>query len=485
VQSRPSKIALLLGKKVGVNKIRDYLLKRYGITPPDDWLFLTQTNKFIVIRTDNDTMDNKLTDEDKSQGELQKKEFDHKLSDNKKIHAQLTKWLARAQDPMEPLVASMLRAINNVDLATIDEIQKVIINKSGEFINHYKENEQQKEWGPDLDIIPKFLNYLVDIFRTYLNMSERQKLDSTKISILETSYVIAGQVISANPGHINVFLNLWKETADSEIGKSRLVFNRIIELYQRLLKWVFENGITNNERWTDDIFRHLGWLTERLITRIGIEQKPLMRDYDYSNEYDQIFETLFTCSQAYKNRYPETYPLIFFDFVDVLFLQLVSTAKNNSDQKLRENIFECLYVYFEFAEAAISKSNSRGAALATTRLSASYDKVYSEGLKESAAEGIGLLVRLGLAAFDHKDKLEIVDFLSYKSIAEHIMDKVSQSQLRNKVEESVRDAYLHSDYEKSKWSYVLEMGKRLETNFGFMFDWNTGEYYADNDPRRR
>lgn len=85
----------------------------------------------------------------------------------------------------------------------------------------------------------------------------------------------------------------------------------------------------------------------------------------------------------------------------------------------------------------------------------------------------------------HRDKLVKVDFLGYKSIDQCVMDIATTSPLRDKVITEVREAYIHSDHWDSDWNFVIEMGKRLETNFGFMFDWTTRELYPDDDPRRR
>lgn len=32
--------------------------------------------------------------------------------------------------------------------------------------------------------------------------------------------------------------------------------------------------------------------------------------------------------------------------------------------------------------------------------------------------------------------------------------------------------------------YIKTLDKRMKTNFGFMFDWETGELYPKDDPRR-
>jgi len=161
---------------------------------------------------------------------------------------------------------------------------------------------------------------------------------------------------------------------------------------------------------------------------------------------------------------------------------VVSVAKKTQSQRLKENIFSCLYVYSSFAEAAIPKSNSNGAALAIIHLKESYDKLVSEGLEESAKEAIGLLVIIGGIAAHHKDKLQKVDFLSRALIDQYIMDIVVTSPFRDKISYTIREAHIHQD---ADWDFVIEIGKRLETNFGFMFDWTTGESYPDDDPRRR
>ena len=190
------------------------------------------------------------------------------------------------------------------------------------------------------------MEYLTDLFRVYLNMCERQKIDSLKLTILETSGQICNKIISSNPFDLEIILNFWKETADNAIGKSRETFSKIIQLYRSLTDYAFTKGIVDNNTLLDNIFRHLGWLGERLINRHGIEVKPLMHDRQYYNEYDYLFELLLTCSHEYKDKYPTSYPLLYFDFVDVIFLQIVSYNKEVNRQRLKENIFDCLYVLF-------------------------------------------------------------------------------------------------------------------------------------------
>lgn len=219
-----------------------------------------------------------------------------------------------------------------------------------------------------------------------------------------------------------------------------------------------------------------------MISRQGIEERPLMMDHQYSSEYDQLFEAVLSFRFEYINKYPMSYPLMYFDAVDVVFQQLTSALKKTRGRRLKSDIYSCLYTYSSFAEAAILKGNSNGAALGTSKLKEGYEKLVSESLEGSAREAIGLLVRIGGAAALHRDKLREVDFLSNKCIDQYVMEILETSPHRAEVISDVRESHIHSD---SDWSFVVEMGRRLETNFGFMFDWTTGELYPDDDPRRR
>lgn len=483
---RPSRVALLISKRIGNDQIKNYLLKKYGIPAPDSWLFLLRQygGDFALIHSTGLESDERheISEEERAQIESKKRQLEKTLSENKKTYEKVKKVVENAQDPMEPLDALMLKAINNVDLATIHEIQSVLLRISADFIGSYKDDRDSKEWSPYSGINQKYLENLTELLRVHLSMCDRQKLDPVKIRILETSEKIANQVIAANANEINVILTFWKETADNAIGKSREIFSEVIQLYRSLANYAFKKGIEDNNNWLDEIFRDLGWLGERLISRQGIEEKPLMRDHYYYNEYDQLFEALLSFRSEYNDKYPTSYPLIYFDAVYVIFRQLLSIFKKSQSGRLRENIFDCIYIYSSFAEAAILKGNSRGAALATARLKEGYDKLVSEGLEESAKEAIGLLARIGGMAAHHRNKLEKVDFLSNKPIDQYVMDILETSQLRDAVISEVRESYMHLDSDRG---FMIEMGKRLQTNFGFMFDWTTGELYPEDDPRRK
>jgi hypothetical protein len=395
------------------------------------------------------------------------------------VYERTKKEVEHAQDPMEPLDALMLKAINQLDLGTINEIQVVLSQVSINFIQSCKYDKDIKGWSPYLGIINKYLTYLTGMLRLHLEICDRQKFDAAKIKILETSEKVAEHIMEDSEREISVILDFWKEVADNAIGRSREVFIQIVRQYSSLADNVFEKGDVDNNHSLNEIFRQLGWLAERLISREGIEERPLM--LDSHTEFDEIFEAILSHKYKYNFNYPTSYPLIYFDAIYVLFRQLMLAFNKTPSTTLKEYIFNCLYVYSSFAEAAIPQGNSKGAALAVSRLRECYDKLVSENLEECAKEAIGLLVRIGDIAAYHKDKLDKVELLS-KRIDEEIMDIAEKSPYRDKVISEVFESHIHLD---SDWDFIVELGRRMKTNFGFMFDWTTGELYPEDDPRRK
>jgi hypothetical protein len=158
---------------------------------------------------------------------------------------------------------------------------------------------------------------------------------------------------------------------------------------------------------------------------------------------------------------------------------LVHTTLARSD--LKNNIFDCLLVFSTFAEAAISKGNSKGAGLALWRLKDVSDELLSHSLDESAKQAIILFARIAAQAFNRRQDLQTVDFLD-RPIDEYAMHILLMSTYRDSVTHEILEAFLHRD---ASWEFVVEMGKRLQTNFGLMFDWQTGITYPSDDPRRK
>ncbi|HUV81269.1 MAG TPA: hypothetical protein VMW21_01985 [Patescibacteria group bacterium] len=475
---RPSKIALLIGKKMKVVQIRNFLLKKYGVPVPDKWTL----NIGIYLPVRIGEKEQEVTPKETKE---KNKEAEKQLAVYQAEYERIRQEVKNSQNTFEPLDALILKAIGSVDLRAIDEAFSVLVDVSSRFIEAYPITKKDEAWSPDSGVIEKYLKNITENLYIYVDMCDRQKLETVKIKILDASKEIADKIIIRNyQWEIKVIFDFWKKIGDSAITKSPIIFNKVIQLYRDVGDYAFKNGIDANEKWLEDVFRGLGWLGERLLTKQGIEEKPIIYDDSYFNEYDQLLNAIFSFEYEYNYKYPGSYPLIYFDVIHVIFLQLITSYKKTKIYDVKNHIFSCIYIYSSFAKVAIEKENSNGAALAAMNLKDSYDELIKNGLEESAKEALKLLIDVGGEAAGHKDNLKKVEFIP-KLLDEYIIDIVESSSFREDISGEINEIYIRAGGNHDRvLIFIKALGKRMRTNFGFMFDWETGETYAKDDPRR-
>jgi hypothetical protein len=343
-------------------------------------------------------------------------------------------------------------------------------------------------------LLGNFTQYLIEHLSTLLEIADKEGLESAKKVVLFVSYGYATKCFEKGSyqelDQIHKFL---QKIADTSIGKSTIIFQSIMEQYQTIGEKTFDlleenpQEIQGDNRWEvlDNIFRNVGWLGERLLMRLPIEDSPLMTNYDYSTEYDALFNCLLSFTDQYRRDQPRAYPLIYFDALYVVLKKLVSINRNARISHLDENIFDCVYGFAAFAEVAIQVGNTRGAALAALKIKESIDEIKKAGLDDLANDAIKLLVKIGMLAAGNKENLQRVDFLS-NSLDLWVVDKLVESGAN--IEGEVFDSYIHTfdgNNHDAIWDFITKLGVRMGTNFGLMFDPATGKSYSDNDPRRR
>jgi len=276
----------------------------------------------------------------------------------------------------------------------------------------------------------------------------------------------------------NLF-TFWKKIADDSINNNKKLFKIIIYFYKDCCERLFEN-YDENERFVENIFRDVGWIGERLLTKKDFEVKPLMMDLDYYNEYDELLELLISFEDKYKE-HSSSYPLIYFDAIDVTYLRLIEIfVKNTENFDIKDNLFSLSYVYFSFGLEAMKTGNSRGAGLAAIRLYNNFKKLKDKNLNNEAKDIIKLLINFGAYSFDYQESLESVDFLG-ETIAEFLINKISiEDDFITEISSELKEIIIKSyDFKnkKSAWDFIKNLGKKMSTNFNFRFDFNTGEDY--------
>jgi len=478
---QPSKIALYFGEKIGNKQIKYFLLHKYGVPSPKEWDML----KNFSITYGGDVVEG-------NQNEIAKKEqaksIERKiqLEKNKKEYELIKKQIKGTVNPFEPINNLIINSINSMDLTTLQEALAIIIDISDKFIKKDRDVNTDN-WNPYSGMYLNYITYTKEMLYTFIQMCDRQNMSLAKSKIIEASYRVFEITLNKNNDRKEVIIifDLWKKIADNEINRSTDIFRQIINSYavagENIFKLGFDNG--NNYEYLNEIFRDLGWLAERLIKKQGIEEKPLMYDRTYHNEYDALFNTLLSFEDIYNNDYPQAYPLVYFAAIHVLFKQLIRVYKESNNDEIKHHMFSCFYVFYSFAEKAIYKKNGDGASLSVSKLRECCDELISANIEENAKESIDLLIGIGALASGHKKDLNIANFMM-KSIDEYVIDYLASIPLGN-IDSVVMEVFIKRNHgDKGAWIFITSLGKRLKTNFGFNFDWKTGESYSDNDYRR-
>jgi len=494
---QPSKILLVIIKNIRYENIRKFLLKKYGIKSPNQWLYTdplfgdTSTEKLKTFLLEDKEVD--MSGKKNLEIEKKLKKAQQQLKIDTKKFNKIKDEIKFATDPFEAINEMTMKAINSVDLRALDEITEIFLSVFEKFIsdapNPNKKNKQK--WTPDQDIIENFIDYYCDVMlNTQIEMSNRQKITSLKLKVLDVSWQLAKNLQSKEYFYpLKKLINFWKLVADDEINNNQQVFKTIIGYYREIGKIALDNG---QKETLDEVFRDIGWLGERLLSKKVPENKPLMIDDLYQTDFEFIFNVLLSFGYDYNYKKPNDYPLIYFDAVYVIFYRLMQIYLADKDKNLniKNRIFDCLSSYHSFCIAAIEAKNSAGVALAITDLSKGYKELLKNNIRDIARDIIGLLVGIGAMTAGHKALSQNSGNFLGKSFDIYIMDILEENsdEFLSEISSEVHESHIRIDSggdREEVWNFIKTLGKRLQTNFGFMFDWETGELYSEDDPRRR
>ena len=402
----------------------------------------------------------------------------------------IKKRVERSEDPMLPIRDMMVQFVKKSDLGSLEESSVLVGRVTETFFKSLP--AASKKWKSEDVLVLKYTQHLVELLETVLEVADKERLESAKRIILESSYKIALKLFeNRNFDELDKIEEFWQKIADTAIGKSTVLFQNIIGYYRSIGEMLFElpkdsvsSKPIDSETIIDNLFRYIGWLGERLLIKLPLEETPLFSNLAYSTEYDDYYNCLMTFSDIYNRGYPKAYPLIYFDALIVVMKRLVKIYKKDKKSRLNENIFSITRAFSSFAENAIRVENGSGASLAALRIKETYEELKDAGLDKEANNVIELLVRVGMIAAANKGKLKTATFMG-KPLDQWVIEELVNA--NEDIAGEVSESYIKTmdgDHE-TRWGFVVELGKRMGTNFGLMFDPADGKIYADDDPRRR
>jgi len=332
---QPQRAIFILSKSIHYYHIRDFLWKKFSLKAPNNlrvsFVWDISNDKQDIIETIEEKSTRKNKEEDKNEDELKQIE---------KIIRTIKEKVRMAEDPLLPIRDMMIQFKKRSDLSSIEEANHLLISISSDFYNKVPRVNDQV-WMPENTLSLNYTQHLIETIETLLEISEKEQLESARKIILETSYQVALRLIEEEQYHVLGELEkFWKRIADDSIGKSSVLFQNIICYYKEVGDKIF-NQVENRNSLNpsdeiisllDNIFRHVGWLGERLLTKTSLEDSPLMMDNEYSTEYNDLYECLLFFSDVYDRRNPNLYPLIYFAYSDEIVhrFRLMSASKERS-----------------------------------------------------------------------------------------------------------------------------------------------------------
>ena len=489
---QPYRAIFLLAKSIRYKDIRNFIWRKYTPEIPYN---LNNRRVTILYSGFYDMLSDEGNEEQNTDFDTEIEILEKQIQTIKSEIQTLKLRVANAEDPLLPVRDMMIQFIQRSDISSLNEASSVLTSISHSFISDIP-NFSQKHWNPESSLPIGFTSHLLDTLRTLIEIAEKENLESAEKEILQVSYPYAIRLLEL--GHSQALEKVeefWQDMANASIGRSSSIYQMIIEYYSELGKQVFDSieryPVTSakniNEDTLSGIFQNVGWLGERMLAKVPLEDLPLMPSFQYSSEYDALLNCLLTFSDIYDREHPALYPLIYFDALYAVLRKMIQIYKTQQDRRLKEHLFSVAYAFSSFAERAIKARTAPGAALAVLRAWEAYQEFKKASLDEHASDCIESLARVGLVSAAYQNELERVEFMS-KPIHEWISDKLVES--GENLGGAVMDAYIHGATETkgshdSAWAFITTLGKRMGTNFGFMFDPSTGERYPENDPRRR
>lgn len=489
----PKTILILYSKKIQYKQIRDFLLNKYGVSIPykyEVFRYSKYTSMLSEIEATDEKEIEKIRKETDKKAKKDKKIYDDIVSKSKETEIEVS----NAEDPLLPLSELTSSLIVNLDSHSLQEAVKCVEDIIDDFFTSAP--KLNKKWIPEEEIATKFTNYIIEFIDEQFEIAAIQDVTSLQKKLISLTKTLAFELYRRGDlNEVKIVQEYWKRLANESINKNPFVFKEIVSYYKSLNEKVFEDikgkkpnkpnsrlGIVGDEV-IELTFKNVGWLAERLLTKKELEVKPLMQDYDYRTELDDVIDLLIFFEDDYVKDHPDLYPLIYFDALEVVYMKLVEIyAGDRDNHELENSIYSLLGVYSYFAESAITVKNIEGASLAATRLSRTFRHAEQNKADKFTKYITEQILRLGAEASKAKKKSGFLGNLDDWAIEE-----LKKGKDIKVISGEVMEIFIKTmgkDSEKV-WKYITKLGLALGSNFGLMFDWMTGETYAKDDPRRR
>jgi hypothetical protein len=325
----------------------------------------------------------------------------------------------RLDNPFAPIEYYIVQAVQKGDLPVLLSTLKTF-------------EELIADGAKDKDYQSRLVRYYSEVLRHSTDIALQGALSSPLRYLVDSSrnvhevLIQAKRLSTAEP--IRSYL---KDTADRSMGVMPSVFTQIMNAYREIgsdMMRTEELGWEDVQSLLDDVFRHLGWLGERLLDRGAPEVRPIMHDDEYETEFGSLINALLGIGGGYDRPRSDKYPLIYFDALYVIARSLTPYYrpgdKSKGNSEIGDMLFTLMYEKQSFAEAALKVRNSNGLALALLRLTDHARLARDAGLQEQVNDVMDALLDVGVLVASVGDDLPRSD-LNSGNLADEIKDTIT------------------------------------------------------------
>jgi hypothetical protein len=243
----------------------------------------------------------------------------------------------------------------------------------------------------------------------------------------------------------------------------------------------------SESRGFDDVCRSVGWLGERLILR-GIEDSPIMPSGAETEELGEITEAIYRLGNAVSESSADKYPLILRDAIEVICEQALN---KNDPQKLEEPILSLLSVHEERARELIAKNSKSAGAylyllLTDLKKILNYDLSAYRELRRAIFSWVGMVACEAVEHNQPANEFARGRIPGARDLQGLIISFAVQMGEPHDWDAAMMEVFTRSiGRSEDPWPFIKRAGVQLHSNFGLMFDPDSGDDYPPDDPRRR
>lgn len=450
----PANALAFLNAKLKEDDIKKYFEMKYA-NPPSPVILSTLFRGLFDDDETEESAQNEPTEEELN------KEYEKKLREyetNKKRAESM-------ENPLLPLESYLTQSIRRNDLQTtaktLQTIEELITG-----IASKKSNDS-------------FLQHLVRYYSLALEnaieLAASLGLYSFVSETIVSSTRLTDELIKLRKfNHLMPIQDLWQEQADKWMGVQAQIFKLIMSGYREAGEQILREkkiDLKEAEGPLDNVFRSLGWIGERLLSKGSPEKKAIMHS-DYQTEFDALMNAVLAFGWPYKSDRPKSYPLIYFDCLYVIAKRLIPYYDPEDDEtrSLSDTLFSLMYEHESFAFAAIVEKNRPGAELALMRLREYLEMAQEANLDEQVQYSLESVMRIGAYAAA-KELTEKTEFMS--TYGETIPEAAKAILLKHvgshDLSKEAREITIKLDfYTKAGLSrkFLKDLGDALGTTFG-------------------